>query len=171
VVEKFGKKLEMLANVAIVLVAFAIVGVLGYKYFWSNPDAPKDLAEVKIGENLNFPNVNWNEKKQTVVLVLAKGCHFCSESTPFYQKILQKVSTSNQTKLVVAFPHSLETGKHYLKENGLSINEILQVNFSAAKIRGTPTIFLVDEKGVIKNMWLGMLRSKEEEDELLKNLL
>lgn len=168
--EKLGKKLEVLANIAIVLVAFAIIGVFAYKLFWTAPEPASQLAEVKVGETLNLPNVDWSQNKQTLVLVLAKGCRFCSESTPFYQKIIQKLSNSNQTKLIAAFPHSVEIGKGYLQENSLVINDLRQVNFNQAKIRGTPTIFLIDERGVIKNVWLGKIQSKEEEEEILSKL-
>lgn len=170
-VEKLSKKIEVLANFAIVLAAIAIIGVLGYRFFDTTPEPTPQIAEVKVGESLNFPNVDWSQNKQTLVLVLAKGCHFCSESTPFYQKIVQKLNGSKQTKLIAAFPHSIEIGKAYLQENSLVINELRQVNLNQAKIKGTPTVFLVDERGVIKNLWLGMLKTKEEEEELLNKLL
>ena len=168
-VEKLSKKIEVLANLAIVLVAIAIVGVVAYKFFWTTP-AP-EIVEVKVGETLNIPDVNWSQSKQTLVLVLAKGCHFCSESFPFYQKIFQNFGNSNQTKLIAAFPHSVEIGKAYLQENSLAINELRQINFSQAKIRGTPTLLLVDERGTVKNLWLGKIQSKEEEEEILGKLL
>lgn len=170
-VEKLSKKIEVLANFAIVLVALAIIVILAYKFFWGSPEPTPQSVEVTVGQNLNLPNVDWSQNKQSLVLVLAKGCHFCSESTPFYQKIVQKLSNSNQTKLIAAFPHSVEIGKAYLQENSLIINDLRQVNFNQAKIRGTPTIFLVDEQGIIKNVWLGKIQSKEEEEEILGKIL
>jgi hypothetical protein len=166
--EKFGKKIEVLANLAIVVVAFAIVGVLGYKFFWATPDLPKEMVEVKVGESLNLPNVDWAQNKQTLVLALAKGCHFCTESAPFYQKIIAQLGNASQIKLVAAFPHSIEDGKTYLKENSLQINQVIQANFNTAKIRGTPTIFLVDERGIITNVWVGIQKSDGETEILSK---
>lgn len=168
--EKFGKKLETAANLAIVLAALAIVGVLGYKFFWSASENSKETAEVKTGENLNLPNVDWSQNKQTLVLAISKGCHLCAESAPFYDKIIKKLASSNDVKLMAIFPHSTKEAANYLKEHSLSIERVMQVDFTSARIRGTPTIFLIDERGTIKNAWLGKLSSDEEEEVLSKLL-
>lgn len=167
--EKFDRKLELAANLAIVVVVLAIVGVLGYKFFSvASPPDPPEFVEVQAGENLELPGIDWAQNKQTLIVAISSDCSFCVESAPFYDRLIKKLSESNSTKLVAVFPHSVEQGRAFLKEHSLEIAQVMRVDLASARILGTPNIYLADERGVIKNAWPGKLPTEKEAEVLSK---
>ena len=65
--EKLGKKIEVLANLAIVIVALTIVGVFASKFFLAIPDVSQQTAEVKIGESLNLRKLETTNQTTLIV--------------------------------------------------------------------------------------------------------
>src|SRR5205085_12578264 len=43
-----------------------------------------------VGSTLSLAGMNWAKNKQTRLLVLRDGCHFCSDSAPFYQRLVKE---------------------------------------------------------------------------------
>jgi hypothetical protein len=144
--ENFNKRLELLTNVAIILVAVTLIGVVIYKVLPAAKPAPSE--QLKAGSEFSLPDVNWAENKKTLVLVLQKGCHFCSDSASFYKTLAERNQNTDKVKLVAAFPNSVDEAKNYLSELGVAITDIRHFNFGKV-IDGTPTLVLVDEQGKI----------------------
>ena len=72
------RKLEIIANIAIVMVAI-IIGIVFVKtYLLGGKDSPQ--TENLVGTKVSLPNVNWAQNGQTLLLVLQKGCHFCARA-------------------------------------------------------------------------------------------
>jgi hypothetical protein len=103
-----------------------------------------------------------------VLLVLQKGCRFCTESAPFYQRLIQEAANRNDVKLIALLPQTVTEGKQYLDEIGVSIDDIRQVSPSQVKVDGTPTLIIVDENGVAVDVWKGKLRPEAESQVLSK---
>jgi thioredoxin-related protein len=164
--ENIAKKIEVFANLAIIAAALGLVGLIGYRYFGA--EAVKS-QEFKIGENISLANTNWAEKEQTLVLVLQKTCHFCQESMPFYKKLTEIAKTRGKTKVVAVFPDPLDDSTQYLNRQSVIVDEIKQSGLTDIKVRGTPTILLVDKDGKIQNSWIGKL-PPEKEFEVLDRL-
>lgn len=79
-------KLEATANVIMIVVALAVGGVVLARYAASYHTA----RSVAAGDNLaNLPGLDWSQHRRTLLLVLNTGCHFCQDSVPFYQKLVQ----------------------------------------------------------------------------------
>ena len=83
------KKIETASNIAIIIVALLFGGVLINRYFVSASPTPTAVEnkEIKAGTILPLSEIDWNKSNKNLVLVLSTNCHFCSESTPFYQKL------------------------------------------------------------------------------------
>lgn len=160
------KKLETIANLAIIVVAIVLLGVMIQRYWGTSEDLPKD--EIKVGTTFGLTGVNWAENKQTLVLVLQENCRFCNESSPFYKKLVEKNQTSKTTKLVAVFSSPIEKAKAHLKEQGVEIAVVRQANSGMLGINGTPTLVLVDEQGKVVDSWVGKLLPAEEEQVLQK---
>jgi len=166
------KRTELIANIAIIAVALLLGVAIVKRYFLATPDADKAASgfkEISAGENVQLPDIDWAKNGQTLVLVLSKNCRFCSESAPFYQKLVREVVKPGGTQLVAVFPHDLSEGKSYLEEIGVSVSEIKQASFNSMRVRGTPTLLLVNNDGVVVGVWLGKLQP-EMETEVLNRL-
>ena len=81
----FAKKLEILANIAIVVLAVLLGGVIVKRYFFTSapPESvapaqsapPAAAAAIKPGANVQLANYNWSESDNTLVMVLSTWCH------------------------------------------------------------------------------------------------
>src|SRR5215831_18047089 len=91
--QQLHKRIEFAANVAIIAVALLLSVVLVKRFIGNStpPGAGAALNTIKAGEKISLPNTDWSQSDRHLVLVLQKGCHFCAESAPFYQRLIQAV--------------------------------------------------------------------------------
>lgn len=92
-----------------------------------------------------------------MILALQTSCHFCDESAPFYKHLIEKAKGKN-IKLVAVLPSDIEESKKHLNKLGLTNIDVKQASLEV----GTPTLFLVDDKGRIINSWVGKLPPNKE---------
>ncbi len=161
-----GKKIEIAANIAIIAVAIMIGGVLVQKYVLS--PKPQALPSVPLGAKLTLPDVDWAKNNRTLVLALQTGCHFCTDSAPFYQRLVTEASNRN-IPLIAVLPQSVEEGRKYLSGLNVAINDIKQSSLSSIGVQGTPTLLLVNGKGEVADAWIGKL-PPDKESMALKSL-
>jgi hypothetical protein len=93
VMADIGKKIEITANIAIIAVAILVVGVIFQKYVRS--PKPQTLPPDPVGTKLSLPDVDWAKNNRTLVLALQTGCNYCTESAPFYQRLVTEASNHN----------------------------------------------------------------------------
>jgi thiol-disulfide isomerase/thioredoxin len=156
------KKIELAANIAIILVAVILGYVLVKQFVFTTPAAaPGPMKQPEVGANITLPDTDFSTSDKTLVLAIRKGCHFCSESAPFYQKLAQ-LAPDKHLRLIAAFPHSVDEGQGYLKELGVPITELKQADFSQLNVSGTPTLLLLDNKGRVQKFWVGKLPPDKE---------
>lgn len=161
---KIKQKVELAANIAIIVTAVLFVGILVQKYFFnSQKNKPPQNIQPVAGTVLNIPDFDWAQKSKTLVLGLQKGCHFCSESAPFYKR-LSEAFKDKDVKLVAVLPTSIEESSVYFKELGINNIEIRQAPLANIQTNGTPTLVLTNDKGQVVKFWIGKLPSEEEED-------
>lgn len=160
------RKTEIAANIATFAVAIIVGVILVNRHFFTTKSTP--LPTVPIGTKISIPNIDWSKNKQTLVLALKEGCKFCTESSPFYQRLITNVASKN-IQLVAVFPHSVETGGKYLEELKISISNLRHIPFDTIGVSGTPTLLLVNNEGEVTAGWIGRL-PEEKESEVLNSL-
>lgn len=157
------RRLEVVANLAIVFVAFTLGAILikDFLVVQPKPQAPPVANRGKdfVGTSLTELPIKWDANQQTLVMALSSSCHFCTESAPFYKRLAQN---KGQTRMVAVLPQPLEGGRQYLEGLGVSVDEIRQFPLNKVGVSGTPTLLLVDSAGVVKKSWIGKLPSEEE---------
>jgi hypothetical protein len=167
------KRIELAANIAVIVVAVLLVGLIAKRFLFvpkppvASAKSPSD--DIKRGTKISLPDVDWTKKETHLVLVLQKGCHFCSESAPFYQRLATASRNRTDLELVAALPQSLSEAKGYLDELNVPIADIRQSSLGNLGVRGTPTLLLVDRAGSITDFWVGKL-PPDKESEVLKRL-
>lgn len=157
------KRIELLANVAIIVVAILIGVVLVQRFFFAGTVQPS--KQIAIGSKVSLPGVEWDKNGKTLVLVLQKGCRFCSESAPFYQRLAQATAAKG-VKLIAVLPQSTDEGHEYLNTLSVPIIDIRQASLSSLNVSGTPTLILVNDKGEVAASWVGKLPSDKESEVL-----
>jgi len=133
----FEKKAEVCGNIAIIIVALLVVGVLVNRFIIHpvNPDGRSGIKEISAGTKVSLANMDWSKNGNTLLLVVAKGCHFCSESAPFYQRLVHEVSPRNNLRLVALVPQPESEGRSYLDELGVPIADVRSTSLSNIGLR------------------------------------
>lgn len=165
------KRIELIANVAIIVVAVLLTGVLVRNYLLAKtPERPPPASSsILPGTKLSLPGVDWKANGKTLVLALSTGCHFCTESAPFYQRLAQERAKNSNLRLVAVFPQSISDGQNYLAINGVSVDQVTQARLDLIGVEGTPTLIITDANGGAVNAWRGRLPA-EKESEVLDSL-
>lgn len=164
-----AKKLEVYVNVAILSIAL-LLGVIIIKRFVLNSNRIDSIhnhdPRVPTGTKIEVPNVNWADSEQTLILALSKDCPFCSKSAPFYRELVSGVRQNRSTRLLAILPQTEVEGQKYMRDLGVSIDDVRQVSFRAINIMATPTLILVGDDGMVKSSWVGKLTSAQETEVL-----
>lgn len=163
------KKVEMLTNLLMIVVAVLIGAVLAKHYLFADASGGSRRAaikEVSAGSKISMSDVDWEKNGKTLLLALAPGCHFCSESAPFYQRLVREAAAIPKIRLIGVFPTPDSENRKYLKELGVEINEVREVSPDSIGITGTPTLILVNQAGVVTRVWIGQLPPAEEAEVL-----
>lgn len=164
------KRVELLANIAIIVVALLLSTVLIKHYLLpAHQIEPIPQSQIQPGAQIPLTGVDWAANGQTLLLVLSEGCHFCSESAPFYQRLVHITTGRDDVRLVALLPQDITRGRQYLSGLGVPISEVRQVNLASLGVRGTPTLVLVDSAGKVTGVWIGKLLT-EAEAEVLSRL-
>jgi hypothetical protein len=168
------RRIEVFANLSIIAAALLVCAILGRNLVTGAADgtrAPRKVAGLAppAGAKLSLPGVVWAGADRTVVLVLSTTCHFCSEGVPFYQKVLKRAAERGNIRLIAVLPQGVEEGRKYLNGLGLSLDQVVQAKMSSIGARGTPTVIVVDSKGVVRNTWMGRILP-EKESEILSQI-
>jgi hypothetical protein len=154
-------KIEQIANLAVIVLALVIGSLLVKDRFFS---AGLQANEVKVGDRLtHIGGWEWSAYDRTLVLVLRKGCHFCEDSAPFYQRlIIKRQQEGSDTALVAVFPDAADAVQEVMKSEGLDFRALTGVSLEGLKVSGTPTLLLVDNRGTVLNTWIGVLSPRQE---------
>jgi len=162
-------RLNKIINVAIVLVIILIGVVFTSKYLLHrNATKGKDYR-VAAGTKVSLPEVDWAQNGKTLLLVLQKGCRYCKQSAPFYQRLVKETATNRTIRLVAVLPQDVADGTQYLRDLDVPIDEVRQAALETLKVQGTPTLILVNSKGEVVESWAGKLPS-DKETEVLNRL-
>jgi len=158
----FAKWIEISANIAIIVVAVAIVLVFTKNFFTGSKEQHRFIA---AGAKLTEQHINWPASKKNMVLVLSTECHFCKESSRFYEQLVKECRNVH-TRTIAVFPQSQEQAQAYLKSESVKVDEIVHSDFGSLEVGGTPTLLLVDDHGVVQKVWLGKLNELKEREVL-----
>jgi thioredoxin-related protein len=156
----FIRWIEITANIAIIVVAVAIVLVFTKNFFSGSKEQPRSIV---AGVRLNQQPINWPASKKNLVLVLSTTCHFCKESSRFYEQLV-KDCRNVHTRTIAFFPQPQDQAQAYLKSEGVDVDEVVRVDFHQLQIGGTPTLVLVDDHGTVQKVWLGKLNDMKEKE-------
>ena len=156
------KRIELLANVAIIVVAVLLGGVLVKRYLWPTAQPSPAQARIQPGTKLSVPGLEWGKNERTLLLVLSTTCRFCTESSPFYQRLAQEKAKKAGVGLVAVLPQSVDESQKYLNGLGVFVDDIKQVGPDAVPVTGTPTLIMADRTGAVVESWAGKLPAEKE---------
>jgi hypothetical protein len=158
------RKIEVTANVATIIVAVLITTVVVKTYVSPNAFARSAVVsapEVVKGKSVDGRalGVDWKRNHRTLVLAVSTTCHFCKDSVPFYQKL---GAVEKDVKMVAVLPQPVAEAQKYFSDSGVHVDDVRQVPLNTLGVRGTPTLLLVNDVGVVTDVWVGRLLPDQE---------
>ena len=157
---QLNKKIETAANIAIIFVVVIIAAILLKDHVLRRPDNTRVIA---VGTRFALPNASWQTREKSIVFALSTTCHFCSESAGFYRELLKQCKLRNIRSIAV-FPQEEAAARQYAQNLGVEFDEVRQAPLSMLEIYGTPTLLLVDNQGIVRNVWIGKLPDGAERE-------
>ena len=161
-----SRTIEVTANVATIIVAVLISTVAIKTYVFPNTVARSAVAAVSAPEVVKGKSVdgralgvNWKRNQRTLVLAISTTCQFCKDSVPFYQRL---GAAGTDVKMVAVLPQPVGEAQKYLSGAGVHVDEVRQVPLNTLGVRGTPTLLLVNDVGVVTDVWVGKLQPDQE---------
>jgi hypothetical protein len=166
------KRLELLANIAIIVVALLLCGVLVKRYLLPAQPGPEtpEAARVKPGTKLSSPGLDWSKSEKTLLLVLSTDCRYCTESAPFYHRLAEQRAGRQDVRLIAVLPQGVGEAQQYLGQLNIRVDEVTQAAPGAFYARATPTLIVVDKTGSVVESWVGKLPA-EQEAEVVRHFL
>lgn len=160
--KRLNKKIEMGANVAIIIVALVAVTML-VKNYWASPAEPHH--SITTGSKFGLKVENGRGSPKTVVLALSTNCHFCTESAEFYRELSLQCQ-QRHIPIIAVLPQEIAASQSYLTGEGVTVDEVRQAQLSDLRVDGTPTVVIVDGNGIVKKVWYGKLPGNKEKEVL-----
>ena len=154
-------------NIAIVLVALLLSGLLVRKFFFQR-SAQNPNYQLAANEKLRINGINWADSDRTVLLALSKECKYCARSAEFYRRLAAGIGKRNNMRLLAVFSEKESEGDAYLRQLEVPIRDLRYASFSSLGIKSVPTVAIVDRNGVVTYMWVGKLPPLEEKDLMSK---
>lgn len=158
---KIRANLELGAQITIAIAVVVVAGVLVKRQVFPSPTRTS-APQINAGEKLNVPNVDWERNQKSLVFFLKKGCHYCSDSAPFYRQLIADATNKNVKSLAI-LPNSAEEARQYLQSLELPIDDLQIGSLASYKVNGTPAVMFVDRHGIVRSVWFGAAPEREKE--------
>jgi hypothetical protein len=91
------------------------------------------------------------------------GCSACSESIPFYARLV-KMAEMGEIKVAIqaVFPNDEESTRNYLASEGFVVKTATGASLKELQLSATPTLVLMKRDGSVVKAWVGVLSPKRE---------
>jgi len=161
-VSRMSKAVEFAANTAIVVGTVALLANL----LWARGN-PASGRGPKLGSSVVIGTVDWSRYERTLVLAVRPGCHFCSDSAPFYRRLATEFHNDPRLSIAVWTPTPQSEASQYLAGLGLPSDlRVVTGGFTRTLVPGTPALLLVNTAGSLEGYWLGKLNGDQEAEVL-----
>jgi hypothetical protein len=156
-----GRSITQLLATAVLLICGG--AWLGYHYL---------SQQLAMGSyTLTLPDHDWSTSRETLVIAVRYGCHYCEASFPFYSKLWRASRNRPKKDVKIIF---ISQENEYLAVHAVPGDiaaDAVHPNIAFPSwVSGTPTIIAVSQSGRVTHIWRGVLNFREEE-ELLKRVV
>jgi hypothetical protein len=159
--------LQHVADIAIIAAAVivAATAINGQK---STPSpASDDPVRVKINEQAHVPGVTYAGHQKTLLLVVQSSCPYCTKSLGFYARLSRLPRTGNGLRVIAVGLEPADVLKSYVATAGVQVDDVVSVPQTESPSSITPTLILINGKGVVTHVWRGW-QSEQGETEIIK---
>jgi hypothetical protein len=157
-------KLETATHVFVIGLCCLAGGLLIEQRFFSAPETETLPARPLVGREVNLPGADWQAAPLSVLLQISSTCRFCNESMPFYKQLMAvRQAQSAKVPVIVASADAVAVMRKHLEDRQVIVDKVLHSRLESFGT-GTPTIYIVDSKGMVQRVFMGKLDSSGEKE-------
>jgi hypothetical protein len=156
-------KLQTATHVFLIALCCLAGGLLIEQRFFSESDSGLTVGKL-VGREVKLPGADWQSAPVSVLLQISSTCHYCNESMPFYRQLMAaRQSAPARVPVVVASADAVAVMQQHLVDEQVSVDKVLH-----SRLEGfgtvTPTVYIVDSKGMVKRVFVGELDSSGQKE-------
>jgi len=150
-------KLETATHVFLIGLCCLAGGLLIEQRFFPPEDADTAAVDNLVGREIKLPGADWQAAPLSVLLQISTTCDFCNRSMPFYKTLMEtRQSLAAKVPVIVASQDAVDVMRKHLEEEQVSVDKVLHSR-AGLFATPTPTVYIVDSKGVVKKAFVGEL--------------
>ena len=149
------KRLDLIANIAVIVTSVALLGFLGNSWYESHYAPQPPQAGALIGTTVHLSGVDFAQQGKTLLIAISTTCHFCRDSEPFYRQLAK--AGNFKTHLVAVLPQPQSDAESYVHSSIAPSLQVVSASLDTMGVSGTPTLLLVDGHGKVEKAWVGKL--------------
>ena len=151
------------------LTTLAAFSLLAFNYFARNAHPNVQDGLVRGGSFPQLSTKNYADYSRTLLIVLNTDCEYCRTGLPFYERLIDAGRAAHEpVHIVWVFPNDVSDVKTYLGKNQLDLDMVTNISLAKLRVGSTPSLILLNEKGVVSDFWLGRL-SPDQESRVIKS--
>ncbi|HUA63865.1 MAG TPA: hypothetical protein VML19_34270 [Verrucomicrobiae bacterium] len=156
-------KLEKATHIFLIGVCCLAGGLLIEQRFFPPQEDDGSPAQQLVGREVKLPGADWQSAPISVVLQISSTCPFCNESMPFYRQLMAaRPAGSARVPVIVASHDAVAVIRKHLADEQVVVDKVLHARDIFGT--GTPTVYIVDRKGVVKRVFIGKLDPAGEKE-------
>ena len=110
-------------------------------------------------------DVNYSKVDRTLLMIVASGCKYCTESMPYYRELRSRLKAAGvPVQLAAIGMEPAEQLSNYVRSHDLQVESVGTVEKGTWKSRATPTLRLVNRAGRVQRSWVGLLSKEGQQD-------
>ena len=134
------------------------------RFFSAANDEP--AAPQLVGREVKLPGADWHASPYSVLLQISSTCPYCNASMPFYRRLMAtRQAAPAKVPVIVACRDAVAVMQKHLADEQVAVDKVLHSRMAAFPT-GTPTVYIVDSKGMVQRAFVGKLDA-EGENQLL----
>jgi hypothetical protein len=155
-------KLETATHVFLIALCCLAGGLLIEQRFFSEPDSGP--APNLVGREVKLPGADWQSAPVSVLLQISSTCHFCNDSMPFYRQLMAaRQAAAAKVPVIVASADAVAVMQQHLADQQVSVDKVLHSRLDGFGTI-TPTVYIVDSKGMVRRVFVGELDSSGQKE-------
>ena len=157
-------RLEKVTHGFLIGVCCLAGGLLIEQRFFPPSEADAVPPRGLVGREVKLPGADWQAAPYSVLMQLSSTCHFCNESMPFYKQLMAaRQAQGTKMPVIVASSDAVAVMRQHLEDQQVVVDKVLHSRMDSFGT-GTPTIYIVDSKGLVKRAFVGKLDPSGEKE-------
>lgn len=155
--------LNFATNILVVVIGVMLIGLVAYRVFFQPSLGSLEAELLRAGEDFKgLQEVDFKESPNTILLASDVNCQYCTQSLPFYKKLIAKSKENPAVRVIAVLNNKSEEVENYLREHDVVVKFIPDVDLVKLKVDATPTVIWVDANRKIVGSYQGLLQEKQE---------